>query len=127
MGLPGPGDQRADAAAGAISGNGHIPEPGDVEPAASADGGASAEAAARLGQAVRFSAETIKGRSGNAKGWRGRWAIPFDALGLKPEKGAKIAFNVGAFCSQYGEWHCWEGTLAENWRLDEGGTLLLPP
>jgi len=98
---------------------------GKVESAA--DGGAPAEAVARLGQAVRFSAETIKGRSGSAKGWRGRWAIPFDAIGLKPEAGAKIAFNVGAFCSQYGEWHCWEGTLAENWRLDEGGTLLLLP
>ena len=32
---------------------------------------------------------------------------------------------MGAFCSEFGEWHCWEGTLAENWRLDQAGTLQL--
>jgi hypothetical protein len=32
---------------------------------------------------------------------------------------------MAAFYSEFGEWHCWEGTLAENWRLDEAGTLAL--
>ena len=37
----------------------------------------------------------------------------------------KIAFNMSAFCSEFGEWHCWEGTLAESWRLDQAGMLQL--
>ena len=57
------------------------------------------------------------------KGWRGEWAIPCAALGLKPAPGVKMAFNMAAFCSEFGEWHCWEGTLAETWRLDQAGTL----
>ncbi len=24
---------------------------------------------------------------------------------------------------EFQEWHCWEGTRAENWRLDQAGTL----
>ena len=31
---------------------------------------------------------------------------------------------MSAFCSEFGEWHCWEGTQAESWRLDQAGTLL---
>ncbi len=90
------------------------------------DGGAPAEACDALRRAVRFSAETIPGRDGGAKGWRGHWAIPFDALGITPQAGTRTPFNVCAFCSQYAEWHCWEGTRAETWRLDEAGMLLFP-
>ncbi|NLF69492.1 MAG: hypothetical protein GX575_10610 [Candidatus Anammoximicrobium sp.] len=89
------------------------------------DAGAPAEAAARLGQEVRFAAQLTKGAGDTLRGWRGEWAIPFAALGLEPQPGRKSAFNMGAFCSEFGEWHCWEGTLAENWRLDEAGTLQL--
>ncbi len=89
------------------------------------DAGAPAASAERLGKEVRFVAKILKGRSGNDKGWRGQWAIPFDALGLKPSAGLKIPFNMGALYSEFGEWHCWEGTLAENWRLDQAGTLRL--
>ncbi len=90
-----------------------------------AEAGAPAAAAERLGKAVRLVTQVLKGRTGQAKGWRGEWAIPFEALGLKPAPGLKIPFNMGAFYSEHGEWHCWEGTLAENWRLDQAGTLLL--
>lgn len=89
------------------------------------DGGASKEPAARLGKIVRFAAKVVKGPSGNSKGWRGEWAIPFSAIGGKPGAGKKVAFNIVAYCSEFGEWHCWEGTLAENWRLDQAGTLEL--
>ncbi|MEN6493358.1 MAG: right-handed parallel beta-helix repeat-containing protein [Thermoguttaceae bacterium] len=87
------------------------------------EGGVSSEAATRLGKDLRFAAKIIKGPSGKPKGWRGEWVIPLAALGLKPTSGEKIAFNMGAYISEFGEWHCWEGTLAENWRLDQAGTL----
>ena len=89
------------------------------------DAGSPGDAAARLGKGLRFAAKIVKGPSGKEKGWRGEWAIPFDALGLKPVSGVKVPFNMGAFCSEFGEWHCWEGTLAENWRLDQAGSLQL--
>ena len=88
------------------------------------DAGAPGEAAARLGREVRFAAEFTKASGVTLQGWRGEWAIPFAALGLKPAPNVKIAFNMAAFCSEFGEWHCWEGTLAETWRLDQAGTLL---
>lgn len=95
------------------------------------DAGAPADATERLRRATRFAARPVPGAGGGlfGKGWRGEWAIPFAALGLKPAPDLKIAFNMGAFCSEFGEWHCWEGTLAENWRLEQAGTLLLksPP
>jgi hypothetical protein len=91
------------------------------------DAGASEDAVSRLGKATRFAAQPLKGPGGSlfGRGWRGEWAIPFDALGLKPAAGLKTAFNMGAFCSEFGEWHCWEGTMAENWRLDQAGTMQL--
>ena len=79
----------------------------------------------RLGRELRFSAKTLRGRGGRERGWCAQWAIPFDALGLRPATGLKVPFNMGVFCTEFGEWHCWEGTLAENWRLDQAGTLRL--
>lgn len=89
------------------------------------DAGAPAEAAAALGKQVRYAAKIIPGRPGNEKGWRGEWAIPLAAIGVKPAAGLKLGFNLGVYSSEFGEWHCWEGTLAENWRLDQAGTLRL--
>ena len=78
------------------------------------------------GQGRAFRRQARPRASGTSlRGWRGEWAIPFAALGLKPAPGLKVAFNMGAFCSEFGEWHCWEGTLAENWRLDQAGTIQL--
>lgn len=93
------------------------------------DAGAPADAAERVRKATRFAARPTPGAGGGlfGKGWRGEWAIPFAALGLTPASDLKIPFNMGAFCSEFGEWHCWEGTLAENWRLEQAGTLLLNP
>jgi hypothetical protein len=86
------------------------------------DAGAPADAAQRLGAAVRFIAKPFgKGHGG----WRSEWAIPWEALGLKPAAGQKIPFNIGIFRSEDEVWRCWEGTLSQNWRLDQAGTLLL--
>ena len=92
-----------------------------------ADAGAPAAAAARLGKETRFAVQPAKGPGGAlfGRGWHAEWAIPFAALGLTPAPDLKVAFNMGAFYSEFGEWHCWEGAQAENWRLDQAGTLLL--
>ena len=91
------------------------------------DAGAPAEAAARLGRETRFVAKPVGGPGGSlfGRGWRGEWAIPFAALGLTPAPALKVAFNMAAFYSEFGEWHCWEGTQAENWKLEQAGTLQL--
>jgi hypothetical protein len=84
--------------------------------------GVLADAAARVGKAVRFAAKPYGTTRG---GWRCEWAIPFDALGLKPVPGMKVAFNVGIHRTEDGVWRCVEGTLAQNWRLDQAATLQL--
>ncbi len=90
------------------------------------DAGAPAEAAERLGKAIRFAAKPYGKTKGDWKsGWRGEWAIPWDTLGLKPAPGLKVAFNIGVFRSEDGIWRCLEGTLAENWRLNQAGVLQL--
>ena len=87
-------------------------------------GGVTADAADRLGQAVRFVAKPYGKKKGDWKsGWRGEWAIPFDALGLKPVAGQKVAFNLGVIRAQDERQLCLEGTLAENWRLDQASYL----
>ncbi len=89
-----------------------------------ADGGVSAEAADRLGKAVRFAAKPYGKTKGDWKsGWRGEWAIPFEALGIKPEPGKKVAFNLGLYRAEDGIWRCLEGTKAENWRLDQAAQI----
>ena len=87
------------------------------------DAGASKDAAARLEKAARFAAKTWR------QGWRGEWAIPFEALGLKPKPGLKVPFNLAVYRAEDEVWRCWEGTLAETWRVDEAGELRLssPP
>ena len=86
------------------------------------DAGAPADAAERLGTAVRFAAKAYGKTRG---GWRGEWAIPFEALGLKPEPGLKVPFNLSVYRGEDGVWRSWEGTLAETWKLDQAGTLQL--
>jgi len=84
--------------------------------------GAPAADAERVGRATRFATKDWKKWGG---GWYGEWAIPFDALGLKPKPGLKVPFNLGAFRAEDGVWLCWEGTLGPNWRLDEAGAFQL--
>jgi hypothetical protein len=84
------------------------------------DAGASFAAAERLGNDVRFIAKPYGKTMG---GWRGQWIIPLDALGLKAASDLKARFNFGVFRSEDEVWRCWEGTLAENWRLDQAGQL----
>jgi len=71
-------------------------------------------------KAVRFAAKPYGKAMG---GWRSEWAIPWDALGLKPAPGQKIAFNLGVRRTEDSVWRCYEGTLAQNWRLDQAGTM----
>lgn len=84
--------------------------------------GAPADAADRLGKAARFAAKPYGKTRG---GWQGEWAIPWEALGIKPAPSLKAAFNLGVFRAEDGVWRCYEGTLTENWRLDEAAVLQL--
>lgn len=85
------------------------------------DAGAPADAAARLGAAVKQAVAIKKDR----KGWRGEYAIPWAALGLKPTEGMKVPFNLGVYRHEDNMWNGWEGTLAQPWRLDQAGSLQL--
>lgn len=88
-----------------------------------ADAGAPAQAVQHLGKTVRFVSKSFgKGFGG---GWRCEWAIPWESLGLKPAAGQKFNFNVGIFRSEDLVWRSLEGTLAENWRVDQAGVLEL--
>jgi len=84
--------------------------------------GVPADAAARVGKAVRFAAKTYGTTRG---GWRCEWAIPWEALGIKPSPGLKVPFNIGVRRMEDGIWRCLEGTLAQNWRLDQAAVLQL--
>jgi hypothetical protein len=84
------------------------------------DAGATAVAASRLGEAVQFVPKTLE----SGKGWIGEWAIPLDALGLRPKGEMKIPFNACGYVNEYDNWHCWEGTLGMSWNIGQGGTLL---
>jgi hypothetical protein len=86
--------------------------------------GADEESAKHLEKELRFFT-VIKPKQRNGGGWNCELAIPFDVLGLKPASGMKIAFNMCAFCNEYGKWHCWEGTRGESWNLDQAGILQL--
>lgn len=88
------------------------------------DAGVSADAAARLKTAVRFAAKPYgKTKNDWKSGWRGEWAIPFDALGITPEPGLKVAFNLGLYRAEDGVWRCLEGTLSENWKIGQAAAL----
>ncbi len=84
------------------------------------DAGCSETAAEKLAGKLKY-ASKIK----DSRGWTGEWAVPFDAIGLKPASEMKVAFNMCAFVNEYHNWHCWEGTLGESWQVDKAGKLLL--
>ena len=86
------------------------------------DAGAPPAAAEALGRSLRFTARPYGQAMG---GWRGQWVIPWEALGLNPAPGLKLPFNLAVFRSEDGVWRCWEGTRAENWRLDQAGFFFL--
>ena len=87
-----------------------------------ADAGAPAADAERLGKASRFVAKQY---GKNRGGWRGEWAIPWKALGIEAAPGNKMAFNIGSFRAEDGVWRSWEGTLAQNWKLDQAAAMQL--
>jgi hypothetical protein len=84
------------------------------------DAGATPVAAERLRKGTRFVSKIMEKPR---LGWIGEWAIPLDALGLKPKTGLEIRFNMCAFINEYDNWHCWEGTLGESWQVGQAGIL----
>jgi hypothetical protein len=84
------------------------------------DAGATVSGAERLGKGVKYVSKIMERPR---KGWIGEWAIPLDAIGLKPSPDMKVPFNMCAYVNEYAKWHCWEGTLGESWEVDKAGIL----
>lgn len=82
------------------------------------EAGTPAEAARKLGAAVRFTARVGTGQ------WTGEWVIPLEAAGLKYRAGLKLGFNVGIRRSESAEWLQWTGSGA-TWTLDKSGWVVL--
>jgi len=75
--------------------------------------------AATVGGATRFSAQV------GERQWVGEWAIPWAAIGVRPQPGLKLAFNVGVRRVQTDEWVIWVGALGQTWRLENAGFVVL--
>jgi hypothetical protein len=84
------------------------------------DAGVTATAAQRLGKGLQYISKIMEKPR---KGWIGEWAIPLNAMGIKPTTDLKVPFNICAYVNEYDKWHCWEGTLGENWEVDKAGVL----
>jgi hypothetical protein len=89
------------------------------------DGGATAEAASRLGAGVNFVAKPFVRTKSGWGGWRAEWAIPLAALGLKATPGVTFGFNIAVFRAEDRELRMLEGTLTESWQVDQAATLQL--
>ncbi len=88
------------------------------------DAGVPAEAAAALGQTARYAAKPYgKTKDDWKSGWRCEWSIPLSSLGIKPEPGKKVAFNLGLYRAEDAIWRCLEGTCAETWRLEQAAQI----
>ena len=72
--------------------------------------GLSGAAARKLADEINFDLNISQGRGG---GWTGWWAVPLEEIGLNPEPGTVISFNMCAFVNEFGKWKCWEGSLDE--------------
>jgi hypothetical protein len=86
--------------------------------------GVSEKSANLLRKGVRC-ITAMKPKQRNGGGWICELAMPFEVLGIKPFAGTKIPFNLCAWCNEYGNWHCWEGTQEENWNLEKAGVMEL--
>ena len=85
------------------------------------EAGALEAAAQSLKKALRFSINDNKPNKGG--GWICEMAIPLKAIGLKPEPGLKVPFNMVAYVNEYDNWRCWEGTQGQGWDMNQSGML----
>ena len=56
-------------------------------------------------------------------GWRGEWAIPLEAIGVKAVPGSRVAFHIATFRAEAQVLRQLEGTLAESWKVAPAATL----
>jgi hypothetical protein len=75
--------------------------------------GASPAMAEALQRGVVFSGKVSRTKWGAVMGWKGEWAIPFAALGISPEIGHDMPFNIRLFISETGEWRGWEAQMGK--------------
>ena len=62
---------------------------------------------------VQFVGQTSKTRWGATTGWKGEWRIPLAAVGLAPQPGLTVPFNIRVYVSETGEWRGWEAALGK--------------
>jgi len=88
--------------------------------------GATAEAATRLSNGVRYAASFAGQSKGDFKSsWQCEWAIPFNALGIKPDAGKTLPFNLGIHRNEDGGQRYLESPQGEIWQLDQTTELKL--
>ena len=73
--------------------------------------GATAGMADGLQRGVIFSGKVSRSSWGATMGWKGEWSIPFAALGISPDIGRELPFNIRLFISETGEWRGWEAQM----------------
>jgi hypothetical protein len=88
------------------------------------ESGATAETAERFSKDVRYAASAAGQSKGDFKSsWQCEWAIPFAALGIKPEAGKTLPFNLGIHRSEDGVQRYLESPQGEIWQLDPATEL----
>ena len=83
--------------------------------------GAPRAAVERAGAACSFAA------TAGTDCWLGEWRIPFEALGVDPERTPTLRFNLGVRKTAGPRpWIVWVGTGSANFLLDSAGEIVLP-
>lgn len=82
----------------------------------------SAKFAEQLEKNIPY-ASLIKTKQRRGGGWYSEMAVPLDQLGIKAVSGLVVPFNLSAWCNEYGNWHCWEGSMGSDHDLENEGML----
>ncbi len=69
--------------------------------------------ASALQESIHFVGKVTKTNWGSAMGWKGEWQIPLAALGLKPEPGQTIPFNLRVYITDTKEYRGWEAEMGK--------------
>lgn len=72
---------------------------------------AAEEPAPALHDRIQFVGKVSKTNWGAAMGWKGEWQIPLAALGLRPEPGQTIPFNLRVYLTETKEYRGWEADM----------------
>ena len=87
----------------------------------STEAGASEGAAGRAALGVEYAVKIL-----DDEHWTAEWRIPFESLGIDPDRHTTFAFNLSVRkTAPEPFWLMWRGTSAHTWDLDTAGTIEL--